>query len=166
MKLYHATSEFAWEQIQKIGFIGVTEEILLSYIRDIFERLNVPEQKREMYYKRARTDLEVYAPNGMVSFFPDYSEHMEYGRILGRILGESFGTYMKNSVKYASRVTKTSYKNNLEKFPFLIRKHVPVLLTVNVPRRLIANPDAIGTNTEHYTTGVVPTKYLVNMRHI
>lgn len=166
MKLYHATSEFAWMQIQKIGFIGITEEILLSYICDIFEQLDVIEQKREVYYKKAKIELEEYAPNGMVSFFPDYSSHMGYGRILGCRLGESFGTDMKNAVKYASRVTKTSYKNNLAKFPFLIQKHVPVLLTVDVPRRLIANPDVIGTNTEHYTVGVVPTKYLVDMRHI
>lgn len=166
MKLYHATSEFAWKEIQRVGFIGVTEDILLSYTRDIFDQLAVPKHKREMFYKRTSANLEEYAPNGSVSFFPDYSGMMEYARLLGRQLGEAFGLDTKNAVKYASRVTKTDYRDNLAKISFLNQTHIPVMLTVDIPNDLIDNTNDIGTKTELYTVGVVPLEYVVEMKYI
>lgn len=166
MKLFHATSEFAWEQIQKIGFIGVTEEILLPYIKDIFDILSVPEHKREKFYKRMSADLEENAPNGSVSFFPNYAKHMSWGRHLGKSLGEGFGHDLKCAVKYASRVTKTLSNENRLKIPLLVQTHVPVILKVDIPTSLIDNSEVIGTQQEHYTTGVVPLKYVIGMRYI
>lgn len=168
LTLYHATSEYALEQMRKDGFIGVTEEIMLSHIRDVFNRLSVPVNKRIKYYKKIRKELEEYAPNGMVSFFPKKTNRdmIGYCRMLGEKLGESFGNDIRRAVIYASRVTKTSFKENLTKIPIMMQKHIPVVLTVILPSKMISNQEDIGSSTEHYTVGVVPVEYIMNVEYI
>jgi len=168
LTLYHATSEYALEQIRKDGFIGVTEEIMLSHIRDVFNRLNVPDCKRTKYYKKIIKDLEKYAPNGMVSFFPKKTnrEMIGYCRMLGEKLGESFGNDIRRAVIYASRVTKTSFKENLTKIPIMMQKHIPIVLTVIIPSEMISNQEDIGSSFEHYTIGVVPVEFITNVKYI
>lgn len=166
--LYHATTEFALKQIQQIGFIGVTDTIMLSYIHDIFKCLKVPEAKYEKYCTRAIKDLEEYAPNGQVSFWPKRTKNkmMEYNRLLGRQLGEAFGSDLIRAVKYASRVTKTSFTENVLEIPVLAQDHVPVILEVDVPVELIVNKNNIGTSSEIYTSGVVPACYIMGIEYI
>ncbi len=166
--LYHATSEFALEQIRQVEFIGVTESIMLSYIHDIFKYLNVPEAKYENYCNKAIKDLQEYAPNGQVSFFPEQTKNrmMEYNRLLGKQLGEAFGHGLKDAVKYASRVTKTLFTENVLNIPILNQCHVPVILEVDVPIDLIVNKNNIGTSGEIYTIGVVPTCHIKKVVHI
>ncbi len=161
VKLYHATSEFSWTRIREAGFIGMTPDLLLSYVEDIFDLLTVPEPKRKVFYDRIRKELQEYAPGGMVSFFPAIQPHMAYFLYLGHNMGEGFGPVLKQTIKYASRVTRTSYPDNLLKFPYLAEPQRPVLLEVDVPIDLLANPEVIGTSTEHYTFSVVPVQHIV-----
>lgn len=163
LTLFHSTSDFSLKQIQKDGFIGIDEDTLLRYIDKIFNKLKVPNNKRQIYYKRAKTELNEYAPNGQVSFWQSSLFMIEYSRIISDNLGEAFGHDLKNAIKYASRVTQTNYKENLKKFPFLTKKNKPVELRVNVPIKLIVNKDEIGKNTELYTFGRVPVKFITNI---
>ena len=166
LTLYHGTSDFSLKQIQKDGFIGITEDVLLQYFDKIFNKLKVPNDKKQLYYKRAKTELEEYAPNGQVSFWQSSLFMKDYTHIISDRLGEAFGHDLKNSIKYASRVTQTDYKENLKKFPFLTKKNKAVELQVKVPINLIVNKNQIGKNTELYTSGVVPAKFITNIIYI
>ena len=74
-------------------------------------------------------------------------------------LGEGFGHTLKRAIKYASRVTKTPYKDNLKKVPILVEQQV-VILEVHLPEDFIENKNNIGSATEIYTTGKVPVEFI------
>lgn len=159
IRLFHGTSEFAYQKIQATGFIGINEDDYTDYVNDIFDILNVPLEKRCRFITRMRQEVKEYAPNGSVSFFPTWREHENYLKLIGSQLGEGFGNTLQHAIKYASRVTKTAYRNNLQQVPFLHNQQV-VVLEVNLPVNLIANQDDIGSTCELYTNGKVPIRYI------
>ncbi len=159
VKLFHGTSEFAYQKIYESGFIGVNEDDYVEYVIEIFNLLDVPSEKYKRFIDRMRQEIEEYAPNGSVSFFPKWREHKIYFQIIGSQLGESFGHTLRQAIKYASRVTKTSYKDNLKKMRILGKQRV-VVLEVDLPDSFIANKDSIGSLSEIYTIGKVPIEYI------
>ena len=159
VKLFHGTSEFACHKIYESGFIGVNEDDYVGYVIEIFNLLNVPSEKHERFIDRMRQEIDEYAPNGSVSFFPEWRKHKGYFQIIGSQLGEAFGHTLRRAIKYASRVTKTSYKDNLKKVRILDKQQV-VVLEVDLPDSFIVNKDNIGSSSEIYTVGKVPIEYI------
>lgn len=159
VKLFHGTSEFAYHKIYESGFIGVNEDDYVEYVIEIFNLLNVPSEKHERFINRMRQEIEEYAPNGSVSFFPEWREYKGYFQIIGSQLGEAFGHRLRQAIKYASRVTKTSYTDNLKEMRILDKQRI-VVLEVHLPDSFIANKDDIGSSSEIYTVSKVPIKYI------
>jgi len=150
LKVYHATSQFALERIKEEGKIGVSIDEYISIARSILNDMNLPESKIEKYMERVVEDEDSNWGRG-VSFWQEKKPFVyRMAKPVGEGLGEGYGSFIEETVKYGARVLKDSYKNWIHQY--MPDNNNSVLLTLKVNSSVIENQKDIGNGFELYTS--------------